>query len=74
MKKIPFEIIAPQLNKLTDLIGETPNDDLAQKYREQYLALLEGFGWSEKEFDSESLNRIDQSWEKLKEKFNPWLN
>jgi hypothetical protein len=36
--------------------------EVADRYRQQYLGMLESMGWTEQERDAEALKAIDEEW------------
>lgn len=36
--------------------------EVADRYRQQYLGMLESMGWTEQERDTEALKQIDREW------------
>ena len=74
MKQLPFDIILSEALKLDNKRAEAKNEEEKDKYRELFLAYLDGAGWSEKEFDKALLGRVSSSWEEKKQKKNLDLN
>jgi hypothetical protein len=57
--KISFEHLYIEANNLLLKMVNSPYDQYS-KYWEAYLFLLDGCGWSDKEFDIELLRRVDR--------------
>jgi hypothetical protein len=60
MKKIPYDLIAIEADKL---ISRMVLSSEIKNYYVMYLLYINACGWSERDFDKETLSRIDSSWE-----------
>jgi hypothetical protein len=60
--RIPYEIMAFEAERILmqGLLGT--NDDLLEAY-ERYVDYIEACGWTEREFDEETLKRVDHNWD-----------
>lgn len=63
MKKIPYDLIAIEADKLISRMVLSSEE---KNYYELYLLYINACGWSEKDFDRETLSRIDSAWEENK--------
>jgi hypothetical protein len=63
MLQVPYNIIADEANHLIDMAASSNIE--SQYYWDMYYALLHGCGWTDKEFDEETLYRIDNYWEQV---------
>ena len=63
MKKIPYDLIAIEADKLISRMVLSSEE---KNYYLIYLLYINACGWSEKDFNSETLSRIDSSWEENK--------
>jgi len=62
MTKIPYDLIAIEADKLITEMVVSPMYEHNVFYI-KYLFYLNACGWTDKEFDRETLRRIDCSWE-----------
>jgi len=61
--RVDYEFIAPEAHKLLDrLLSVSDNDEAIRIYRE-YIDFLNMNGWTNDEFDAETLERVNKSWE-----------
>ncbi len=65
MSRIPYDIIAPEANRLYLKMTTAPDAEIAFWY-EAYIDVLEAAGWDRKSFDRETQKRIDDGWEDTK--------
>lgn len=69
--RIPYELISIEADKL--IIRSLISELHYYKYYKLYLNFLEACGWTDKEYDEETLKRIDRNWDLLfKDKFIIW--
>jgi hypothetical protein len=61
MIKIPYEVIALEADKIIQRM--VLSKDSSGLYWEQYLFYIEACGWTDSELDSETMRRVDDSWE-----------
>lgn len=68
MRRIPYEIMEDLVQELTALyVFSEPG--YSEIYFALYLEYLQGCGWTDQEFDQETLSRIDASWETSDKEF-----
>ena len=60
MKKIPYDLIAIEADKLISRMALYSEE---KNYYTLYLLYINACGWSEQDFNLETLSRIDSSWE-----------
>ena len=65
-KRIPYERIAPEANKLFAKITSAPDLKTVRYLYEAYISLLAAAGWDPVSFDQETLKRVDESWDETK--------
>lgn len=65
MARIPYEIVAIEANRIIVRMALAPSWE-AYNYWEQYIVFIEVCGWTDFEFDQETLKRIDMSWGNIK--------
>lgn len=61
MNRVPYEIVAEKINWI--IIKMATSIDQSDYYWEQYIIYIEACGWSDLDFDKETLRRIDLNWE-----------
>jgi hypothetical protein len=57
--RIPYELVAIQADAL--IIRMTLSLD--SRWWQQYIFFLDACGWTDKEYDQETLRRIDAAWD-----------
>ena len=57
--RIPYELMVIQVNAI--IIGMVVSSDI--RLWEGYLFLLDACGWTDQEYDQETLRRIDAAWD-----------
>lgn len=62
MTRVPYEIVAIEANKIIVKMAASSSWD----YWEQYIAYIEVCGWTDWEYDLETLKRIDAAWETIR--------
>lgn len=63
MVRIPYEIVAPEAEKLFNRLLDNFNDmDLFEEYEEVYVTFIQACGWTLQEYNEEQLKRIDGGW------------
>jgi hypothetical protein len=60
MYKVPYDMIAMEADRLVILTIISP-----QTYLAQYYDFLMACGWTDWEFDLETLRRVDAIWERI---------
>lgn len=69
--KIPYELVSIEADKL--IIRSLISELHYYKYYMLYLSFLEACGWTDKEYDEETLKRIDRNWDLFfKDKVTIW--
>lgn len=63
MTKIPFGYVAERVHRLRELSAIFASTVLASDLLDELDSYLTACGWTEFEFDSEELKRIDSNWE-----------
>lgn len=68
--RIPYEIVAIEANKL--IVRMVLSDDCFYYY-DLYIAYIQACGWTNLEFDEETMRHIDKNWDlMLKRKTIIW--
>lgn len=62
MKKIPYDLVAIEATKILNKILTSSDDGMINDYYDKYVQYLNACGWTDSEFDKESLKRIDSNW------------
>ncbi len=65
-KRIPYERIAPEANKLFVKMTAAPDLKTVRYWYEAYVSLLAAAGWDPVSFDQETLRRVDEDWDENK--------
>lgn len=66
MTRIPYDSMAPQANRFIINMVSAPSWEEAYDCWDQYIDFIETCGWTDREFDLETLNRVDAAWEQIK--------
>jgi hypothetical protein len=64
MARISYEIVAFEADRLIVRMALAPSLQLMDFYWGAYLNLLHSSGWTDQEFDKETLRRIDEYWQR----------
>lgn len=62
MSRIPYEIVAVEANRLIIRMAIAPTWQRANYYWNLYLEYITACGWTDQEYDRETLRRIDAAW------------
>lgn len=68
MPRIPYEIVAIEANRILIKMVITPSWEESYHFWDLYNEYILACGWTDKEFDQETLRRIDLNWENIKRK------
>jgi hypothetical protein len=68
--KLPYDIIALEANKL--IVRMTLSKNNSFYYYELYMAYIHACGWTNTQYDEETLKRIDTNWEIFSKKNIVW--
>jgi len=63
MSRFPYEMIAVEANRLIDKMALATNYRLYKYYWELYVGYITACGWTDWEFDRETMRRIDAAWD-----------
>jgi hypothetical protein len=79
LKKIPYEMLAVEDNKLfTSLTAKWPKDKSYVEFYKEYIKMLEllckACDWTLQEYMNEELLRIDSNWMEVKPITNKKMN
>jgi len=66
MHRIPYEIVAIEADRLIVRMVLSYELGLSQYYWELYLGYIAACGWTDQEFDQETLRRVDVAWDNVK--------
>lgn len=61
--RIHYEIMEDLVVEIIQLMVLSSNEDVTNNLFQLYLEYLSECGWTDQEFDAETLSRIDSSWE-----------
>lgn len=62
MTKMPYEWVQPKVWQLCSQLGEVKDTHQQYAYMDVINDWLQSCGWTEREFDQETLRRIDRAW------------
>lgn len=65
MPRVPYEIVAVEADRLIVRMALAPSIRQAVHYWRRYIDYIEACGWTDSEFDIETLKRIDRIWDLL---------
>jgi len=63
MNKIPYDRIAPEIDRLIIKMAQTSSFQELNELIQIFDAYLEATGWDHESFDEEYMKRIDEGWE-----------
>ena len=66
MSRIPYDIVSIQANILIINMALS----CSNYYWQLYIAYIEACGWSDQEYDIETLHRIDAAWDNEQQVWN----
>lgn len=66
MTRVPYEVVAIEADRIIMKMVIASSWDSAFHYWDLYLEFLDACGWSDREFDCETLKRIDAAWTNIK--------
>lgn len=66
MVRLPYDIVVIEADRLIIKMALAADWERSIYYWEQYLAYIEACGWTDYEFDKETLKRIDAAWISIK--------
>lgn len=66
MPRVAYEIVAVEAERLIIRMALAPTIRQAIHYWRRYVEYIEACGWTDREFDLETLKRIDAAWESLR--------
>lgn len=66
--RIAYDIVSIEVDRLLikSVTARTPKR--SQYYWSEYISYLEACGWTQQEFDEESIRRIDLAWDNSKQR------
>jgi hypothetical protein len=62
MPRLPYELVSIEADKILMKMVCAPNWR-AHEYFERYLLFITACGWTDLEFDNETLRRVDAAWD-----------
>ncbi len=65
MRKLPYELVSLEANKLHDKAIMSDNEEDLYKRYKVYLAYLNACGWTHPEYELEMSKRVDSEWDDL---------
>jgi len=63
MAKIPYEQIAPEVDRLVIKMVKSKDFQEVNYWVDVFNLYLEATGWDERSFEKEQLKRIDEGWD-----------
>ena len=63
MNKIPYDRIAPEIDRLIVKMAQTSSFQELNELIQVFDAYLEACGWDNDSFDKEYMKRIDEGWD-----------
>lgn len=66
MARIPYDSMAPEANRFIINMVSASSWEEAYEYWDQYNDFIETCGWTDREFDLETIRRVDAAWEHIK--------
>lgn len=66
MVKVPYELLAPEADKLIQKMTLAQDLKTASYWWDAYVSLLENSGWDPVSFDRETLKRVNEDWDDTK--------
>lgn len=60
--RLPYEVIAMEADRLIMLMASTSNYHDAYYWFHRYIDFIEACGWTDQDFDRETLKRVNASW------------
>ena len=70
MPRIPYEIVAIQADRIIFQMVVAPTMRQTIYYWDLYIDFITACGWTDREFDTETLRRVDAAWESLKRQWS----
>lgn len=62
MARVAYEIVAVEAERLIIRMALAPSMGQSIYYWRRYIEYIEACGWTDREFDLETLKRIDRTW------------
>jgi hypothetical protein len=66
MSRIPYELVVIEADRLIVRMAIAPTLRQASHFWNLYIGYIAACGWTDQEFDSETLRRVDAAWENLR--------
>lgn len=63
MPRVPYEVVAQEAERIIVRMVLAPSWEQAYYYWDLYTTFIESCGWTNQEFDRETIKRIDRAWE-----------
>lgn len=70
MARVPYEIVAAEADRLIIKMAASLTRDRVLHYWNLYISYIESCGWTDQEYDRETMKRIDLAWFNIKR--NNW--
>ena len=62
MPRLPYEVVAVEADRLIIRMVVAPSVEEVYYYWDLYVSYIEACGWTDQEFDKETIKRIDAAW------------
>jgi hypothetical protein len=66
MSRIPYEVVVIEADRLIVRMAIAPTPRQAGHFWNLYIGFITACGWTDREFDLETLRRVDAAWENLR--------
>lgn len=66
MARIPYDSMALEANRFIINMVKASSWEEAFSCWDQYIDFIEKCGWTDREFDLETIKRVDAAWEQIK--------
>jgi len=64
MHRVPYEIVVMEADRLIIKMATSTTWERADYYWDVYISYIEACGWTDQEFDQETIRRVDAAWRK----------
>jgi hypothetical protein len=65
MPRVPYEYVALEVNRYLIKAVVSKTSESRWYWWDQYLCYLDACGWTDRDFDNETLRRIEIEWERI---------
>lgn len=72
MVKVSYDLIVLEVDKLITSMALSSDFDSSCHYWNQYIFYIDACGWTDYEYDLETMRRIDLAWDQINIKKTIW--